>query len=105
MCILRSTNRSTRAAGRSQMYVGRDTAALDKEGVIKAAVETVAENTTDGVVSPLIFMLIGGAPLGGFCIRRSTRWTPWSAIIMTNTNIWASFPPGWTIYATSSPRG
>ena len=46
------------------MYVGRDTAALDKEGVIKAAVETVAENTTDGVVSPLIFMLIGGAPLG-----------------------------------------
>lgn len=46
------------------MYVGRDTAALDKEGVIKAAVETVAENTTDGVVSPMIFMLIGGAPLG-----------------------------------------
>lgn len=46
------------------MYVGRDTGALDKEGVIKAAVETVAENTTDGVVSPMIFMLIGGAPLG-----------------------------------------
>ena len=46
------------------MYVGRDTAALNREGVIKAAVETVAENTTDGVVSPLIFMLIGGAPLG-----------------------------------------
>ena len=46
------------------MYVGRDTGALDKEGVIKAAVETVAENTTDGVVSPMIFVLIGGAPLG-----------------------------------------
>lgn len=45
-------------------YVGRDTAELDREGVIKAAVETVAENTTDGVVAPLVFLLIGGAPLG-----------------------------------------
>ena len=35
-----------------------------EEGVIKAAVETIAENLTDGVVSPLIYMLIGGAPLG-----------------------------------------
>lgn len=45
-------------------YVGRDTRELDREGVIKAAVETVAENTTDGVVAPLLFLLIGGAPLG-----------------------------------------
>ena len=45
-------------------YVGRDTAELSEEGVIKAAVETVAENLTDGVVSPLVFMLIGGVPLG-----------------------------------------
>ena len=45
-------------------YVGRDTAELSEEGVIKAAVETIAENLTDGVVSPLIYMLIGGAPLG-----------------------------------------
>ena len=45
-------------------YVGRDTAALSEEGVIKAAVETIAENLTDGVVSSLIYMLIGGAPLG-----------------------------------------
>lgn len=45
-------------------YVGRDTAALSEKGVIKAAVETIAENLTDGVVSPLIYMLIGGAPLG-----------------------------------------
>lgn len=45
-------------------YVGRDTTALSEEGVIKAAVETIAENLTDGVVSPLIYMLIGGAPLG-----------------------------------------
>lgn len=46
------------------MYVGRDTQQLDQTGVIKAAVETIAENTTDGVIAPVIFMLIGGAPLG-----------------------------------------
>ena len=43
--------------------VGRDTAALSREGVIRAAVETVAENFSDGVVAPLFWMLIGGAPL------------------------------------------
>lgn len=48
------------------MYVGRDTDALDEEGVIKAAVETIAENTTDGVIAPMIYMLMGGAPLGFF---------------------------------------
>ena len=43
--------------------VGRDTAALGREGVIRAAVETVAENFSDGVVAPMFWMLIGGAPL------------------------------------------
>lgn len=43
--------------------VGRDTQALSEEGVAKAAVETVAENFSDGVVAPLLYMLIGGAPL------------------------------------------
>ena len=46
------------------MIVGRDTENLSTEGVTKAAVETVAENTSDGVTAPLIYMLIGGAPLG-----------------------------------------
>ena len=46
------------------MIVGRDTANLDCEGVIKATVETIAENTSDGVIAPLFYMLIGGAPLG-----------------------------------------
>lgn len=46
------------------MIVGRDTENLSAEGVIKAAVETVAENTSDGVTAPLFYMLIGGAPLG-----------------------------------------
>lgn len=43
--------------------VGRDTARLDGEGVSRAAVETVAENFCDGVAAPLLYMLLGGAPL------------------------------------------
>ena len=48
----------------TSMIVGRDTEKLTEEGVTKAAVETVAENTSDGVTAPLIYLLIGGAPLG-----------------------------------------
>lgn len=48
------------------MIVGRDTESLTAEGVTKAAVETVAENTSDGVTAPLIYLMIGGAPLGFF---------------------------------------
>lgn len=44
--------------------VGRDTKDLDEKKIIKATVETIAENTTDGVIAPLIYMAIGGAPLG-----------------------------------------
>lgn len=44
--------------------VGRDTQALTAQGVTKAAVETVAENFSDGVVAPLFYLMIGGAPLG-----------------------------------------
>jgi len=44
--------------------VGRDTDALDEAGVVRAAVETVAENTCDGAVAPLLYLAIGGAPLG-----------------------------------------
>ena len=49
-----------RAVGR---IVGRDTDALTAEGVTRAAVETVAENFSDGVAAPLFYMLVGGAPL------------------------------------------
>ena len=48
------------------MIVGRDTAQLDDKAVARAAVETVAENTSDGIVAPLLFLAIGGAPLGFF---------------------------------------
>lgn len=46
------------------MIVGRDTDSLDERGVIKAAVETVAENTSDGVIAPMIYLAIGGPVLG-----------------------------------------
>ena len=48
------------------MIVGRDTTRLDEAGVARAAVETVAENTSDGVIAPMLFLAIGGAPLGFF---------------------------------------
>lgn len=48
------------------MIVGRDTQDLSLEQVTKATVETVAENTSDGTVAPLLFIAIGGAPLGFF---------------------------------------
>jgi adenosylcobinamide-phosphate synthase len=46
------------------MIVGRDTENLDASGITKATIETVAENVTDGVVAPLFYLMIGGAPLG-----------------------------------------
>lgn len=53
-------------AGREavSMIVGRDTKELSEEGVIKAAIETVAENSSDGVIAPMIFLAIGGPVLG-----------------------------------------
>ena len=50
------------------MIVGRDTASLTAEGITKAAVETVAENTSDGVTAPLIFAALFGAS-GGFLYK------------------------------------
>ena len=43
--------------------VGRDTKVLDEEGIIRAVIETVAENTSDGIIAPLLFGALGGAPL------------------------------------------
>lgn len=55
------------AAGRQavSMIVGRDTEQLDEACVIRAAVETVAENTSDGVIAPLLFIALFGGT-GGF---------------------------------------
>jgi len=57
-------NEGLEAARRTvSRIVGRDTEALSAEGVARAAVETVAENFSDGVIAPLFWMLLGGAPL------------------------------------------
>lgn len=48
---------------RVSRIVGRDTDSLDEAGVVRAAVESVAENTNDGVLAPMFYGFIGGAPL------------------------------------------
>ena len=48
------------------MIVGRDTSVLDDIGIAKAAIETVAENASDGVIAPLLFTAVGGPILGFF---------------------------------------
>lgn len=53
------------------MIVGRDTQDLDVEGVTKAAVETVAENTSDGVAAPLFYIFLGGPVLG--CLYKAVN--------------------------------
>ena len=57
-----------RARKAVSMIVGRDTQNLTIEGVTKAAVETVAENTSDGVIAPLFYMVIGGVSLVSFAL-------------------------------------
>lgn len=44
--------------------VGRDTRELNKDEIIRACVETVAEGTCDGIIAPMMFIFLGGAPLG-----------------------------------------
>lgn len=66
---LRSSDDLTNARKAISMIVGRDPNALDYQGIIKAAVETVAENTSDGIAAPLFYMMIGGPVLG--CIYKS----------------------------------
>lgn len=51
--------------------VGRDTQSLDEAGVTRAAVETVAENASDGVAAPLFYILLGGSPLG--CLYKAVN--------------------------------
>lgn len=58
-------NQNLQEARRNLSYiVGRDVENLNESAVAKAAVETVAENTSDGVIAPMLFIMLGGAPLG-----------------------------------------
>lgn len=54
----------TEARRAVSMIVGRDTDCLDEAGVAKAAIETVAENTSDGVIAPMLYTALGGPILG-----------------------------------------
>jgi adenosylcobinamide-phosphate synthase len=45
------------------LIVGRETAGLDREGILRACIETVAENTSDGVIAPLFYLFLGGPVL------------------------------------------
>ena len=63
-CLSKGSLEKARAA--VSMIVGRDTEMLDEEGVAKAAVETVAENTSDGVIAPMLYLAAGGPILGFF---------------------------------------
>ncbi|MGE0083243.1 MAG: adenosylcobinamide-phosphate synthase CbiB [Desulfococcaceae bacterium] len=56
-------NNIPKAKEKLSMIVGRDVRSLSETGIARAAVETVAENLVDGVLSPLFFLLIGGVPL------------------------------------------
>lgn len=51
------------AESRLSWIVGRDTSQLQPPQINRAVVETVAENTVDGIIAPLFFLLLGGAPL------------------------------------------
>ena len=68
MKVYRAINENDTEKARKavSMIVGRDTASLDESGIIRAAVETVAENTSDGVTAPIMYMSFGGASLGFF---------------------------------------
>ena len=66
VCRALEENDTEKARKAVSMIVGRDTEALDEKGIIKAAVETVAENTSDGVTAPIIYIFLGGAALGFF---------------------------------------
>lgn len=55
-----SLEKARQAVGR---IVGRDTASLSESEIVRATVETVAESTCDGIVAPLFFLAVGGAPL------------------------------------------
>ena len=69
--VLKALERRDLAGAKNalSMIVGRDVERLDQSGIIRAGVETVAENTSDGVIAPMLYIAVFGI-LGGFFIRR-----------------------------------
>jgi adenosylcobinamide-phosphate synthase len=60
-CALKENN-LTLAKKRLSMLVSRDTANMDRQQIIRGTIETVAENTVDGILSPMFYLFIGGLP-------------------------------------------
>lgn len=63
--VYRALQKGDLHAARNELskIVGRDTDRLDEEGITKAAVESVAESTSDGIIAPLLYLIIGGPVL------------------------------------------
>ena len=89
MKVFRALRDGTIAQARHavSMIVGRDTDELDGPAIARAAVETVAENTSDGIVAPLICLAIGGAPLGFFYKAANTMDSMLGYVEMPYKNI------------------
>lgn len=90
------------------MIVGRDTDTLDVAGVTRAAVETVAENASDGVAAPLFTRCLAERRSAAF-IKRQIPWIPWWATKTNDTLTLAGLRPGLTMrsasYRRASARG
>lgn len=82
--------------------VGRDTQRLDRAGVTRAAVETVAENFSDGVAAPCFTFSWAALPWPS-AIRPSIPWTVWWGTGMNGISTLAAGRPGWTMEPTGFP--
>lgn len=79
------------------MIVGRDTEQLDETGVAKAAIETVAENASDGVIAPMIYLAVGG-PVLGFAYKAVNTMDSWWDIRMKRTCILEDLRQSWMMW-------
>ena len=79
------------------MIVGRDTKPLSEAGIARAAVETVAENASDGVIAPLFYLAIGG-PLLGWLYKAVNTMDSMVGYKMTGICILDARQQNWTIW-------
>lgn len=93
-------------AGRQAVsrIVGRDTRQLSQAGVIRAAVETVAENLSDGVLAPLVFTALGGAA-GGYFYKTVNTMDSMVGYRNDRYRYFGTGAAGWTMCVTQFPPG